>query len=136
MSVETRAAVHVALLIVALELKTGGTRDALDVIVHTGPAIATDYSQLSGGEKTRVAIALRLGVARLLANRCGADCQLLALDEPDALDQAGKEALVEILQERAGAYRTVLLISHDSDLQGRFDHHLHVDARDPVAVAA
>ena len=112
------------------DTQTGGVSDTLDVVVLTDTG-ERDYRALSGGERTRVAVALRLGVARLLAHRQGADCQLLALDEPDALDADGKQALVDVLTERAGEYSTVVLISHDQDLRDRFDHVLALDSAAP-----
>lgn len=115
------------------EKQDGGLSDTLDVVVLTGDG-ERDYRSLSGGERTRVAVALRLGVARVLSHRRGADCQLLALDEPDALDSDGKQALVEVLRDRAAGYATVLLISHDDELRDRFDHLIRVGLEDGASV--
>lgn len=117
------------------EKKTGGLRDELDVVVHV-PGGTRSYQNTSGGEQERVAIALRLGVARLLAQRRGADCQLLALDEPSHLDEEGKAALIDLLAERASDYELILLISHDSDLRDRFDHSIVVEPSAELAEVA
>jgi hypothetical protein len=45
----------------------------------------------------------KLSLAQLLANRRGADIGIFVIDEPDGLDQAGKQALIEILAEMQGA---------------------------------
>lgn len=122
----------------------GDLRDALDIIVHV-PGGEAQYAQLSGSEQVKVALAIRLGVAALLANRRGADCQLLAIDEPEGLDDEGKPALVELVASLADRYSVVLIASHDPDLRDRFDHTIHVqdgsvdaqvDVGPPVGAAA
>jgi DNA repair exonuclease SbcCD ATPase subunit len=52
----------------------------------------------SGGEQTRIGLALRIALARLLAHRRGAESRLLALDEPSYLDAAGMTALLDVLR--------------------------------------
>lgn len=118
------------------ELKTGGTRDdALDIICATSDG-DRDYATFSGGEKTRISIALRLALARLLAHRRDADIRLLCLDEPDGLDVAGTEALATILQGlvQDGVVDTTILASHDTNLRDRFDQSLRVERTDRGSV--
>ena len=113
------------------EKADGGLRDALDVIVTTGQGDAA-FEQLSGSEKTRVAVALRVGLARLLAARRGADCRMLALDEPEGLDATVRPLLVDVLRdlEAARVFDQVLLVSHESDLRDAFDQTIQVERAD------
>jgi len=110
------------------ELKRGGLTDALDIVCHTadGPR---DYATFSGGERTRVGLALRIALARLLAHRRDADIRMLALDEPDGLDEAGTEALAGILRDlvERDEFTICVLASHDSNLRDRFDQAILVD---------
>lgn len=111
------------------ELKTGGTRaDALDIvcITRTGDR---DYATFSGGERTRVNLALRIALARLLAHRRDADVRMLAIDEPDGLDEQGMSALSEVLRDLVmrGEFTTTLLASHVPALRDAFDVTIEVD---------
>lgn len=121
------------------ELKSrDGLREALDIIVCSA-AGERPYETFSGGERTRLNLALRIALARLLAHRRGAEVRMLAIDEPDGLDAAGFAALSSILAGMGGDFDKVLVISHHPDLQTAFDQTLVVekeDGRSRVAGAA
>ena len=111
------------------ELKTGGTRDdALDIVCSTADG-ERDYGTFSGGERTRVNLALRIALARLLAHRRDADVRMLAIDEPDGLDEQGMSALVEVLRDlvQRGEFETTLLASHVPALRDAFDTAIVVE---------
>lgn len=110
----------------------GGVRDdVLDVIVVT-EAGERAYETFSGGERTRLNLALRIALARLLATRRGAESRVLAIDEPEALDDDGTAALADVLLglERAGVFERIYLVSHVSSLRDAFDQVLHVVKED------
>jgi len=109
------------------ELKSGGTRDALD-IVCVSEAGARSYETYSGGERTRADIALRLGLASLLSHRRGTDVRCLMLDEPSFLDTAGMTALAQILRDlvQRGVFDQTFLVSHQPELSEAFDQTLVV----------
>jgi exonuclease SbcC len=89
---------------------TGAVVDALDVIVSTDEG-ERPYETFSGGERTRINLALRIALARLLANRKGAESRLLVIDEPEFLDADGTAALVQVLRGLVD-FSKVWLISH------------------------
>lgn len=132
-AIETEAARILAELGTAyrIELRTeralasGGTADALDVIVQTD-AGERPYETFSGGERTRLNLALRIALARLLAHRRGAESRLLAIDEPEYLDGPGTAALAGVLKGLAGDFERVYLISHVPDLRDAFDATVEV----------
>lgn len=102
-------------------LAAGGTAEALDIICITDGG-ERDYATFSGGEKTRVNLALRISLARLLAHRRGAESRILAIDEPEFLDLAGTERLVQILRDDVGNdFDRVMLVSHVPALRDAFD---------------
>jgi DNA repair protein SbcC/Rad50 len=104
----------------------GELRDALDVVVHADGGEAA-YEELSGGERTRVDLALRLGLASLLASRRGSEVSVLVVDEPEFLDAAGLERLAGALAGGVGgAYRRVLVVSHVAGLADAFDHTVRI----------
>lgn len=110
------------------ELKTGRTADALDIVCATDDG-ERDYATFSGGERTRVNLALRIALARLLAHRRDADVRLLAIDEPDGLDEQGMSALVEVLRDLVtrGEFETTMLASHVPALRDAFDTSITVE---------
>lgn len=117
-------------------LKSGdGLRDTLDVVVIADGG-ERPYETFSGGERTRINLALRIALARLLANRRGAESRLLAIDEPDGLDADGFARLADVLRAAGDTFDRVFVISHHPDLAGAFDSTLAVvkeDGRSRVA---
>lgn len=73
------------------------------------------FIALSGGEKRKVRLSTALALQDLVASRATQPLDLLVLDEvDDALDPAGLERLMTILDRRARERGTVLVISHSS----------------------
>jgi DNA repair exonuclease SbcCD ATPase subunit len=101
------------------ENKGGGIRDTCDVVVHE-PAGARSYATYSGGERTRLEVALRLGIARLIAQRSSSHCSLFALDELPWLDRSGQAALVEVLRGLT-EFEKIVVVSHEEGLADAFD---------------
>lgn len=110
-----------------------GKKETLDIIVHT-PTGERDYTTFSGGERTRVDVALRIALARLLAHRQGANSELLVIDEPDGLDVEGMERLAGILRGLLGDFTTILVVSHNPALGAAFEQVILVDRDGDVSV--
>ena len=111
-------------------LKTGdGHRDALDIVV-TDNGTERLYETFSGGERTRLNLALRIALARLLAHRKGADVRLLALDEPDHLDEHGMDSLARVLGGLAGDFDAIVVVSHVPALREAFDQTIEIQKAD------
>lgn len=73
------------------------------------------FLALSGGEKRKVRLATSLALQDLVASRATQPIDLYVGDEiDDALDPAGLERLMVILERRARERGTVLVISHNS----------------------
>lgn len=106
--------------------KKGDVRETLDVIVHAGGGESL-YSDFSGGEKTRLNVALRIALALLLSSRRGADVRMLVVDEPEYLDVDGHERLADLLRGLAAEqFDRVLLVSHEPALRDSLDQYLAV----------
>jgi putative ABC transport system ATP-binding protein len=74
-------------------------------------------SALSGGQQQRVAI------ARALAN----DPPILAADEPTGnLDSVTAEAVFVLFEKLVSEGKTIVMVTHDSDIAGRVARALHV----------
>lgn len=111
-------------------LKSGdGHRDALDIVV-TDNGTDRMYETFSGGERTRLNLALRIALARLLAHRRGADVRLLALDEPEFLDEHGMDKLARVLHTLTGDFDTIVVVSHVPALREAFDQTIEIQKAD------
>lgn len=87
---------------------------SIDVSSSTG---AKSFKGLSGGEKRKVRLACAMALQDLVASRASKPIRLFIADEIDhALDGAGLERLMVILDEKSREKGTVLVISH-SDLR-------------------
>jgi DNA repair exonuclease SbcCD ATPase subunit len=72
------------------------------------------FAALSGGEKRKVRLATALALQDLVASRASHPIDLWIGDEiDDALDPAGLERLMTILERKARERGTVLVISHN-----------------------
>lgn len=75
---------------------------------------APSFNALSGGEKRKVRLACALALQDLVAARAAKNIELWLGDEvDDALDAAGLERLMGVLEEKARERGTVLIISHN-----------------------
>lgn len=75
---------------------------------------APSFAALSGGEKRKVRLACALALQDLVATRAAKNIELWVGDEiDDALDDAGLERLMGVLEEKARDRGSVLVISHN-----------------------
>ena len=73
-----------------------------------------EFSLISGGEKRKVRLACALALQDLVASRATNPLDIFIGDEiDDALDAAGLERLMTILERKARERGTVLVISHN-----------------------
>ena len=116
-----------------VELRTGsddagGMPDSLDVVVH-GPHDSLPYEVLSGGERLRVDLALRLGLATALGRRRVQQIEMLLLDEPcAALDSRGVHDLIDALREMQQRCGFIAVITHDPEVAAAFPVRVEVDS--------
>lgn len=87
-----------------------------------GTQSGRNYRSWCGGEKHRIGTGIDFGLARLVANRSASSYDILFLDEifGKHLDQAGKEAVAEMLQHLAHEKSSIFVIDHDPRFQGTF----------------
>lgn len=92
----------------------GELREKFQIDV-TNDAGGDSFAALSGGEKRKVRVATALALQDLVASRAVKPIDLFVGDEiDDALDFAGLERLMAVLEEKARERGSVLVISHNA----------------------
>jgi exonuclease SbcC len=106
--------------------KKGDTVETLDIRI--ADALGTrNYDAFSGGEATRINLAIRIALSRLLAARAGASLETLVIDEGmGALDAEGRERFVEAITSVQHDFKRILVITHLEDLKDRFPARIEV----------
>jgi len=94
--------------------KSGELREKFTIEVENDNG-SKNFGGLSGGEKRKVRLATAMALQDLVASRASKPVSLWVADEiDDALDDAGLERLMTLLEEKAKEKGTVLMISHNS----------------------
>lgn len=109
--------------------KKGEWRDKFNISVRKIGASKT-FQSLSGGEKRKVRIACSLALQDLVASRASKNIELFIGDEiDDALDTAGLERLMGILEAKARERGTVMIISH-KEMKSWFRETITVEVKE------
>ena len=109
------------------ELASGEKREKFNVKVRYAHG-SRDENGISGGELQRADLAVLFALGDLSSSRALAPVKLRLLDEPfDNLDGVGKERVVQLLEHHiAPRVGTLLVMSHDADLQSMFSETITV----------
>ena len=94
----------------------------------------TDVKNLSGGEKSSLAIAYRLGLKKVIENNLGKDqkLNLLVLDEPtDGFSNEQIDRLGEMLKE--SEIKQIILVSHDKKIESISDLTINIEKRHHIS---
>lgn len=103
------------------ELKSGKQAETLDIIVSDGLG-ARDFVGYSGGEAARVALAIRLALAKVISRRAGKQIGLIMIDEVSDLDQAGADAFAQTIHGISKDYKQIMIVTHLGDLKDQFQN--------------
>lgn len=108
--------------------KKGVTEGTMDVWV-TDIKGRRKLEMLSGGEKQRVTVALRLGIAMAVAKRHDRSLKTLIIDEAldNGLDAVGQDAVLSLIGSLTGFDR-ILFITHDPAISGMFPDKVELAA--------
>ncbi len=106
--------------------KTGGTIDTLDINIADDLG-TRNYEMYSGGEAFRINFALRIALARLLAQRAGAPLPTLIIDEGfGTQDSSGIEKIKEAISSIQDDFQKILVITHIEELRDAFPTRINV----------
>jgi exonuclease SbcC len=85
----------------------------------------------SPGERTRLALALTLGIAETTAKRAGIKIETLIIDEPSYLDEKGFQqfglCIKRLAQATKGRLKKILVITHSHVLREMFNQRVEVE---------
>lgn len=110
----------------------GELREKFEIGV-TSATGGSSYRSLSGGEKRKVRLATALALQDLVSSRAAKPIRLWIGDEiDDAVDDAGLERLMTVLEEKAKEKGTVLIISHNP-IRDWVRQHVIVRKKDGLA---
>lgn len=86
-----------------------------------------EFETLSGGEKFRISLALRLALSNILSKRMGGTVKFLLLDEiSSSLDKKGLEMFINVIKQLSNEMK-ILVITHDERLKEKFTDIIMVD---------
>lgn len=109
--------------------KKGEVKENFNIKVSNSVG-GNSFASLSGGEKRKVRVACCLALQELVASRATKPIELFVADEVDhALDDAGVERLIAVLNEKAETCKTLLVISHNP-LRNWIDNVIQVVKKD------
>ena len=100
--------------------------DTLDILIADARG-TRPYETYSGGEAFRINFAIRLALARLLAQRAGAALQLLIIDEGfGTQDQEGCDRLIAAINAIAPDFACILTVTHMPYFKEAFQARIEV----------
>ncbi|MFE4106988.1 exonuclease subunit SbcC [Almyronema epifaneia] len=100
--------------------------DTLDILIADARG-TRPYETYSGGEAFRVNFAIRLAIARLLAQRSGTALQMLIVDEGfGTQDQEGCERLITAINAIAADFACILTVTHMPHFREAFQARIDV----------
>lgn len=103
-----------------------GIIDTLDILIADARG-TRPYETYSGGEAFRINFALRLALARLLAQRSGLALQMLIIDEGfGTQDQQGCERLIAAINAIAPDFACILTVTHIPHFRDAFQTRIDI----------
>lgn len=113
-----RVSIH---LVTQREKRDGSLTETFDVII-TDEFHSSPFNLHSGGEKFRIAFAIRIALSTILARRSGVKVSAIFYDEAFTdLDQDGIEKLMEVFTILSEDFRHQLIITHQTELKSQFN---------------
>lgn len=103
--------------------KNGKYKDTLDIIV-TDVLGARDISLYSGGEQTRIFLAIRFALLKILNIKMGVPKGIIIIDEISELDSAGMESFITLLNKVKDEFSQIFFVSHISDLNNLINNQI------------
>lgn len=109
------------------EKKSGGRTSTFDIQVRAGSSVMP-YQALSGGQKFRVTLAVRLALSQYLSARSGQPVETLIIDEGfGTLDEEGRLSAQRAIAKASEDFALVLVITHIAEFRDAFPQKIDVE---------
>jgi len=113
----------------------GGSQESKVTVYVDTPTGPRAYEALSGGQRFRVDLAIRMGLASIIAGGTGTPIETFILDEGwGSLDEAGIRSTLEVLG-RLSEQVNVLTVSHVDSVREAFPARIEVTTNEGTAQA-
>lgn len=113
-----------------LQLLTDGRHEAVELTEDFEPVVQEtggEVEVISGGAQDITAIAMRLAISQLIAERAGHPLSLLVLDEPfGSLDAVRRQNVLSLIRRLGSTFEQTLLITHVEEVQDAVDRSVRV----------
>jgi DNA repair exonuclease SbcCD ATPase subunit len=112
---------------VKVEVTESGTKKGIEL--SAGTDTLRPIESLSGGEGTRVSLALRVALSQILQEMSGCHFNCLIVDEPEWLDKNGISQYLSCITKLRDEFEQIFTISHHDELKSVFPQTIQVDKK-------
>ena len=116
-----------------LEVVDAGTKKGVEILA--GSSHLRPIKSLSGGESTRVSLALRIALSQILAEIANCRFNSLIVDEPEFLDEVGVSQFIQAINSLRSQYPQIFVMSHLSQIKSAFPQYISVEKTDNISTA-
>lgn len=113
-----------------LQILTDGRHEAVELTEDFEPMVQEtggEVEVISGGAQDITAIAMRLAISQLIAERAGHPLSLLVLDEPfGSLDDVRRQNVLSLIRRLRSTFTQVVVITHVEEVQDAVDQSVRV----------
>jgi len=116
-----------------LEVVESGTKKGIELMA--GTSHLRPIRALSGGEQTRVSLALRVALGQVLAEMANSHFDCLLIDEPEYLDEDGVTQFIQAVVSLKEQYQQIFVMSHLPQIKSAFPQVIQVEKSGNVSTA-
>lgn len=114
-----------------VHLLTDGRHEAVTLDEHFAATLheaGVPTEVVSGGTEDVTALAMRLAISQMIAERAGHPLSLLILDEPfGSLDETRRGNVLTLIRRLRGVFQQVVIISHVAETRDAVDHVIELE---------
>jgi exonuclease SbcC len=121
------------LLKIKVVISDAGNRKGIELLAGTDQM--RPAKSLSGGEQTRVSLAIRIAISQILAENSGCQFDCLIIDEPEYLDEKGIQQFVDAVISLQSRFPQIFVMSHVPQIRDVFPQSILVTKQDNISVA-
>jgi len=118
---------------IKIVISDSGNRKGIELMAGTNQL--RPARSLSGGEQTRVALAIRVAISQILAENSGCQFDCLFVDEVEYLDEKGVQQFMDSVISLQSRFSQIFVMSHVPAIRDAFPQSIMVTKQDNISVA-